>query len=331
MMATSKEQIDWRTIIRRIKTGKCTPIISYRVSSQHFADSRTMVEAWSDEVGYPLADRHNLTRVAQYASLIGRDALAAKEEYLDFLKQQLLDNAKSERSSDQSAFLDTLEDELFDLSFSEVATRLGYPTYEDEMDNPLRILAELPLPIYLTTNFATFMEDALRAAGKEPRYAVCCLYDELMSDGSSVFEEDPDYEPSVETPLVYHIHGVDTDPSSLVLTEDDYLDFLVRVSQDRDAIPSRVAQALADSSLLLLGYQLQDWDFRVIFRGLITTRRSSRRLLSLSIQIMPDPEGVGDIQHAQEYLERYFDSANFEIYWGDAQAFMRELWQHWEG
>jgi hypothetical protein len=329
-MATSKGQIDWRTIIRRIKTGKCTPIISYRVSSQHFADNQTVVDAWADEVGYPLSDRHNLTRVAQYASLIGRDALAAKEEYLDFLKQQLLHKAKNERSSDQSAFLDTLEDELFDLSFSEVATRLGYPTYEDEMDNPLRILAELPLPIYLTTNFATFMEDALKAAGKEPRSAVCCLYDEFASDRPSAFDDDPDYEPSAETPLVYHIHGVDSDPSSLVLTEDDYLDFLVRVSQDRDAIPSRVAQALADSSLLLLGYQLQDWDFRVIFRGLVTTRRSSRRLLSLSIQIMPDPEGIGDIQHAQEYLERYFDSANFEIYWGDAQAFMQELWQHWE-
>jgi hypothetical protein len=199
------------------------------------------------------------------------------------------------------------------------------------LDNPLRILAELPLPIYLTTNYATFMEDALKAAGKEPCTEICYWRDELREDIPSVFEEDPDYEPSVEKPLVYHIHGLDTQPSSLVLAEDDYLDFLVKVSQDPEAVPTRVSQALADSSLLLLGYQLQGWDFRSVFRGLITTKRSSRRLLSLSIQIMPDSEGVKDLASAQEYLERYFDEANFEIYWGDARGFMQALWEQWEG
>jgi hypothetical protein len=52
-----------------------------------------------------------------------------------------------------------------------------------------------------------------------------------------------------------------------VLTEDDYLDFLVKVSWDNTVIPPRIAEALTDSSLLLLGYHLQDWDFRVMFRG----------------------------------------------------------------
>jgi hypothetical protein len=323
-MAGSRSEIDWKTIIRRIRGGNCTPIISYRVTRQHFSDNEAVVRAWADEIGYPLADRHNLTRVAQYASYTGRDALVAKEEYLDFLKQRLLDGARKEGLPDQSAFLDTLEDELFDLSFSEVAARLSYPHYENELDNPLRVLAELPLPVYLTTNFAAFMEDALRAAGKEPRTEACC-----QGGGVSVFEEDANYEPSVEEPLVYHLHGIDSDPACLVLTEDDYLDYLVNISQDPEAIPSRVTMALSNSSLLLLGYRLQDWDFRVIFRGLITSRRSSRRLLSVSIQLMPDSEGVEDLADAQEYLERYFDDANFEIYWGDPQSFMQELWEQW--
>lgn len=329
-MAQQINGLDWKTIIRRIKAGKCTPVISYQVTSHHFSDGRAVVEAWADQVGYPLADHHDLTRVAQYASITGRDVLSAKEEYLDFLKQRLLERARDEQPADQSAFLDTLEDELLDLTFSEVASRLGYPSYENELDNPLRILAELPLPIYLTTNFATFMEDALKAAGKEPRTEICYWHDDLEGEVASVFEEDPDYQPSVEVPLVYHLHGHDTYPSSLVFTEDDYLDFLVKVSQDPDAIPNRVAQALADSSLLLLGYRLQGWDFKVIFRGLITTRRSSRRLLSLSIQLTPDEEGVKSIEDAREYLRRYFDKANFEIYWGDTQSFMQELWEQWE-
>jgi hypothetical protein len=330
MTESSRNEIDWKTFIRRIKGGKCTPIISYQVTSHHFSDADAVVKAWADEVGYPLADGYNLVHVAQYASLIGRDALAAKEGYLDFLKQRLLARAREEQPPDQSAFLDTLEDELLDLGFSEVAGRLGYPHYENELDNPLRVLAELPLPIYLTSNFATYIEEALKAAGKEPKSEICYWNNELEGEVPSVFQQNPDYEPSVEQPLVYHLHGLDTYPSSLVLTEDDYLDFLVKVSQDPEAIPTRVAQALADSSLLLLGYQLQGWDFRVIFRGLITTKRSSRRLLSLAIQLTPDPEGVTSREHAQEYLKRYFDNANFEIYWGDAQSFMQELWAQWE-
>lgn len=330
-MAEQRNDIDWKTIIRRIKGGKCTPVISYQVTSHHFSDHQAVVRAWADEVGYPLADRDNLARVAQYAGLTARDTLSAKEEYFDFLKQRLLDRAKDELDPDETLyFLSTLEQESPDLTFSEVATRLGHPHYENELDNPLRILAELPLPIYLTTNFTTYMEAALKAAGKEPRTEVCYWHEELLDDVPSVFDEDPDYEPSVEKPLVYHIHGLDAHPSSLVLAEDDYLDFLVKVSQDAEAIPTRVSQALADSTLLLLGYQLRGWDFRAIFRGLITTKRSSRRLLSLSIQLKLDPEGVEDQESAQEYLERYFDKSNFEIYWGDTQSFMQELWEHWE-
>ena len=331
-MTDLTNDIDWKTIIRRIKGGKCTPVISYQVTSHHFADNEAVVRAWADEVGYPMANRDNLARVAQYAGLLGHDALSAKEEYLDFLKQRLLGTAKIELEPDETIFfLKTLEAELPDLSFSEAAARLGYPHYENELDNPLRILAELPLPIYLTTNFAAFMEEALKAAGKEPRTEICYWRDDLRDDVPSVFEEDPDYEPRIEEPLVYHIHGLDAHPASLVLGEDDYLDFLVKVSQDADAIPLRVSQALADSSLLLLGYQLQGWDFRAVFRGLIATKRSSRRLLSLSIQLAPDPEGVENLGDAQEYLRRYFDNANFEIYWGDVRSFMQELWQRWEG
>ena len=109
------------------------------------------------------------------------------------------------------------------------------------------------------------------------------------------------------------------------------LDFLVKVSLDTEAVPKRVAQALADSSLLLLGYQLYDWDFRVIFRGLIAAKRASRRLLSMSIQLTPDQVGIRDFEEAQNYLEQYFDKANFDIYWGDTRSFTRELWEQWEG
>jgi len=63
-MPTPQNQIDWRTIIRRIKSGKFTPLVSYRVGSQHILSTPQTVAAWADEIDYPLQDRTNLTRVA---------------------------------------------------------------------------------------------------------------------------------------------------------------------------------------------------------------------------------------------------------------------------
>lgn len=323
-------ELDWQTLIRRIKAGKFTPIISYRVSGDHFSEQDRIVETWAEELAYPMADLHNLPRVAQYVTVTSPDALSAKEDYLYFLKERLLQKMRSNNTGSDSAFLDTLENELDDLTFTEVAGRLGHPHYEDEFENPLRILAELPLPIYVTSNFATFMEEALKTAGKKPRSEICHWNDDLEDEFPSVFEEDPDYQPTEAEPLVYHIHGVDSNAASLVLTEDDYLDFLVKVSQDPEVVPKRLSQALVDSSLLMIGYQLQDWDFRTIFRGLITSKRASRRMVSVTIQLEPDPAETNDLAETQNYLQKYFENLNFNIYWGDPQGFMQELWENWE-
>ena len=75
-----------------------------------------------------------------------------------------------------------------------------------------------------------------------------------------------------------------------------------------------------------------DWNFKVIFRGLIKSKRDSRRRLSMSVQFDPEKynsEDV-DIRDVQEYLERYFGKANFDIYWGDTLNFLQELWENWE-
>lgn len=324
------DQPEWRTIIRRIRSGKFLPIISDRISSP---GSEKMLASWAKEIGFPFSLDHNasLAQVAQFLSATTRDDLTAKEDYLEFAKNHLLDEARENATAELEGVLETLEDEIFDLAYSDVAGRLGHPRYENVFDNPLRILAELPLPIFITTSSHEHMETALRDANKQPRSEIC-YWSESLDYIPSIFEGDDPYEPTVENPVVFHLHGLDRHPSSLVLTEDDYLDFLVKVSEDPEAVPLRIRQALVDSSLLLLGYELADWDFKVVFRGLIKTKRDSRRRFSLSIQMNPDEDGdaAAKISEVQEYLEKYFGKANFDIYWGDAVKFSQELWQQWE-
>ena len=58
-----------------------------------------------------------------------------------------------------------------ELICAELATA-GPPDFGAE-DEPHAVLAELPLPIYITTNYDDFMAAALRRAGKEPRREIC--------------------------------------------------------------------------------------------------------------------------------------------------------------
>jgi hypothetical protein len=69
-------------------------------------------------------------------------------------------------------------------------------------------------------------------------------------------------------------------------------------------------------SLLLLGYDLHGWDFRVLFWGVI--RERSRKNISFSIQLEPN-------QAEREYLRKYWDAAKFDVYWGDVYRFSHEL------
>ena len=132
-----------------------------------------------------------------------------------------------------------------------------------------------------------------------------------------------DYDPTLEEPLVYHLHGLDIEPSSLVLTEDDYLDFLVRISRDQEILPFTIREALVDNSLLLLGYDLQDWDFRVLFRGLITAKRGTRRGMNIAIQL--EPKSRKYLSEAKRYLRDYFDDLQFKVYWGNPEGFLSDL------
>jgi len=65
---------------------------------------------------------------------------------------------------------------------------------------------------------------------------------------TSVFDRDRTYRPTEAKPLIYHLFGHHRRPRSLVLTEDDYFDFLIGVTRDKDLVPVGVRRAFADSS-----------------------------------------------------------------------------------
>ncbi len=174
----------------------------------------------------------------------------------------------------------------------------------------------------------------MAANGRTPRAQICFWSGEPVEFADDRHRVDPDFVPSAEEPLVYHLYGLETYPESLVLSEDDYLDFLARIvrdtSQKNPIVPRYLRKALTQSSLLLLGYRLQDWDFRVLFRGVLSTTPGSLRKFSVALQLAPEEQhAIVSAAEAKEYLEKYFGSSNFNVEWGSSTRFVQKLWEAW--
>lgn len=313
--------------IERIKIGKVVPIISNELANDLVLGGQTnLVKGYAEYIDYPLKNRHDLFQMTKFKRITTViDDWELKSDYLNFVKNQLYRLAEAQGTSVE--LLAEAEEMVDDINFSEFSARLGYPKFSQAAADPLLILADLPLPIYLTSSYHNFVEEALKKAGKTPRSEICRWHEGLevipsVFDAPSLLEPEKAYQPTPQEPLVYHLHGFDERPDSLVLTEDDYLQFLVAISrlkgQPTDPIPRRIRQAISDSALILLGYDLDSWAFRVIFWGLIKSASMTNTGI-FTIQLKPTPV---EQKFFQDYLKL---EAKLEVYWGDIYQYTRHL------
>ena len=90
--------------------------------------------------------------------------------------------------------------------------------------------------------------------------------------------------------VIYKMHGaVDRHTPSMdqyVITEDDYVDFLARMTRNR-AIPAIFAESFQMNHFLFLGYSLRDWNLRVVLNRIQTDSRRKPDITSWGIQHNP--------------------------------------------
>ena len=98
-----------------------------------------------------------------------------------------------------------------------------------------------------------------------------------------------------------------------------------------DLIPGVVRRALVDTALLFLGFQMDDWNFRILYRSIISREGSRRRksYAHVAVQIDPEEGRILEPERARRYLETYFQDADINIYWGSVEDFARELNERW--
>jgi len=340
----------WESTLRNLSMGNVVPIISNsfwleQIFRDLAGDSPQITESGESDltviellirqlatlIEYPMKDDYNFARVAQYYLVEQKDDTDARREIVDFLKTSLLAIASDD--PDYCDVVEGLTNQIQEVSFSDIVRQLDYPRYPEISDNSLRMLARFPIPIYITTSQADFIERALKAENKEPHTQICFWSGNI----SNVLEEhrtDQNFNPSVKQPLVYHLYGLENYPQTLVFSEDDYLNFLVATVENNDTqnpiVPLNIRRALGESQLLLLGYRLYAWDFRVLFRFILKYRSSEIAPRGMVIQLQQKEKEILKTEKTLRYLGRYFDRKKFDVEWNDTRIFIQKLWREWD-
>lgn len=322
----------WPSVITHIKSGACTPILGVGLIEFLLGPTREMAQRWADTYHFPMAprDRQDLPQVAQFLAVNQYPGFPA-DELARYIRGEIVERygqiiAAKDGNADAEG-----EDDV-DEQVRALVSEVGRRQRADNPYDPYRVLAQLPFPIYVTATPDTLLADALIEAGKQPVVELCRWNDQADLP-APIWDTEPSYRPTPDRPLVYHVFGQLRDRASLVLTEDNFFDFLLQVNAGGEwKIPSAVTAAWSKNALLFLGFSPDDWTFRVLFRAIVSQPGRSLRDRKPHVAVQIDPEeGTSlDPRRARKYLEQYLTDEQIKTYWGSVDRFTRELWQRWQ-
>jgi hypothetical protein len=337
MVRKTIEPIVWETILDNVNTGHCVAFLGAGVNASIDPDPAFDREAYrglrlGSEVASLLA-----------ASFVGTakdkrlEELVAVDTALEELVAALLDlvNDEDEKQTLGANYRDLFRLRAYDLGrvALHAEAKVGKPslvqwlqrTLPDESREPsrlLRTLAQLPLRLIVTTNYDRLMEKAFENQptplvisqplnGFEPRERTS-----MESELGALLPKQVSPRAADERAIIYKIHGTFADVGrGLVVSEDDYVQFLTVMSpENKRGMPKLIEQLLIDSSLLFLGYGLEDWDFRTIYKGLIERLPRQQQWMSFAIQKGPTP-----------FWAEFWDEKHVRIYDYDLDRFAVEL------
>jgi hypothetical protein len=306
----------WTTLIAQIQSEMCTPVVGPGLADPILGSRKEIARRWVERWQMPIAP-HNLEDLAKVAQYLGVSVAPEMRgnELLTYLKSELKARYADQFSSDEALSSDV----------EGLLSAVGREMRKNPTD-PYRVVAGIPSPVFVTTSWSSLLADALEDAGKKPRTA---SFD--WNDLGREPLDDEFVDPTPEEPLVYHLFGTLEDTQSLVLSEDDYFSWMTAWVGRRTSVPKGVGTALTRRSLLFLGHQLDDWDFRFLFQGIKTFGGSGqlRRNYHVGVQLNPEIQTT-EPEAAQTYIETLFDEDRVSIYWGTVETFVEELQRHLE-
>jgi hypothetical protein len=327
-MAKSKiDQLDWDAIVDSIRAGRCVPFLGAGVNvSADGYDGLPLGGAVARDLLRRLAG--NTDDDEELELVWVKSAQLIKDNYPHLLRAGAHDLARVSLPIQVTNGNARLVDILASL----------LPEGDRQPSPLLDLLACLPVRLIVTTNYDCLMERALVARlrtllgladGVAPPDTMQPIVVVQPTSGFTSKQQAENKrvlstalpasyrarEPT-EPAVVYKIHGSFSDRSrGLIVSEQDYIDFLAVVGgQSRGGVPRQIAGAIQDSLLLFLGYGLEDWDFRTIYKILVEALPKVDERMSFAIQRDPSP-----------FWEELWREKKVRIYDVDLYEFAAEL------
>jgi len=270
-----------------LKAGQVVPFLGGGVN----LGARPPGEIWNERVGSYLPTGSELSRF-----------LAGKSNFPSAEQHDLTDLSKVASYFVETAARRRLRERLHEV-FDHDFLPCEIHTY----------LAQIPSPLLIvTTNYDDLAERAFAKAGHDYDLVVHPT-DQKALDASVLWWKHGAKEPVAVPPnellidlktttVIYKMHGtVDRllrKYDSYVITEEDYVDFLSRMTGNT-AVPAVFMRHFRSRHFLFLGYGLRDWNLRVVLRNLKTVLPAAPRsatdeeedeeLRSWAIQFQPSP------------------------------------------
>jgi hypothetical protein len=228
------KDLQWASLVESVRTGSCVLVIGPDV---------------------PAVPREPGPTGAQ-------EQISVREAFCQFLTSQLEEENLRVDEKAMFALAQMYEDFPTLVNLKNVAASFFRNAKYDP--SPFHLtLADCPFSLILTTCHDDLFERALFARKKTPskyRYH----YRGEPRDNIEL-----DSRPSPEFPALYHLYGAFDRPDSLVLTENDLLEFITNIISGRPKLPDSLKSLLRNNTFLFVGFGIQHWYVRVLLKLLI--------------------------------------------------------------
>lgn len=181
--------------------------------------------------------------------------------------------------------------------------------HKDRVPSPiLHMLVDMEFPIVITTNYDHLYEQALdmkaekeKAGGEAASEYDVSIYSPNVTAKIKTVDCSPN--PDKERPFILKIHGDVSKPESIVVTDEDYIQFVLRMSDKHPHHPfgKNVLTHLIKWPTLFIGYSLTDYNLRLLFKTLRWRMDAAQIPPTYAIDIRPDSL----IRDVWEYQRRY--------------------------
>lgn len=177
-----------------------------------------------------------------------------------------------------------------------------------------RSLAELPFTLCIQTTIDRMLANAFLETGKTPNQE----YYNWQKPRHIVLPE-----PTSDKPIVYNLYGGLTDLDSLVLTENDLLDFLVSIIKGSSQLPSYIASRFSDpkTSFLFIGFGFRNWYMRILLHLLRAQIPHTRSLALEDSAFFAQPELHQTLLFFEQHLIEFKD-----LSWSEFATTLNQQW-----